>query len=156
MNHERRRVWLFLISAADTMTNDWWGLCRLFWKQIFTTLFNLSFSFTVIDPNHTVIANVRTLSVKGQHDLCGQTKRFIKYNRRYAFVTIVPIFSSHLRLLEIVGTRNLKCWTIPTVLPSIKRGERGEELFLLKSTINCFVLFTPDYFRLFAWSRYSD
>jgi len=28
----------------------------------------------------------------------------------------------------------LKCWTISTVLPLFKRGERGETVFLLKYT----------------------
>ena len=32
-------------------------------EAVFTTLFNLNFSFTVIDPNHTVIENVSTLSI---------------------------------------------------------------------------------------------
>ena len=39
---------LFLTGAADL---------------VFTTLFNLSFSVTVIEPNHTVIEKVRTLSI---------------------------------------------------------------------------------------------
>ena len=30
---------------------------------VFITLFNLRFSFTVIDPNHTVIENVSSLSI---------------------------------------------------------------------------------------------
>ena len=45
---------------------------------VFTTLFNLSVSICVIDPNHTVVENIRTLdysSVKVEDDLCGQTKR---------------------------------------------------------------------------------
>ena len=32
-------------------------------EAVFTTLFNLSVSFCVIDPNHTVIENIRTLSI---------------------------------------------------------------------------------------------
>ena len=32
-------------------------------EAVFTTLFNLSFSFTVIDSNHTVIENVSTFSI---------------------------------------------------------------------------------------------
>ncbi|KAK2160340.1 hypothetical protein NP493_1654g01057 [Ridgeia piscesae] len=65
-----------------------------------------------------------------------------KHSRCWAFLTILTTFSSHLRLLEIVEARNLKSWTISTVLPSITRGERGEDFFLLKSTIISFVLFT--------------
>ena len=52
-----------------------------------------------------------------------------KYSRFCAFLTIVSIFSYHLRLLEIVEPRNLKCWTISTVLSSIKRGEREKISF---------------------------
>ena len=87
-----------------------------------------------------------------------------KYSRCWAFLTIFTTCSSHLRLLEIVEPRNLKCWTISTVLPSITRGEGGEDFFLLKSTIISFVLFTlssrllslHQLMSLFTWSRYSD
>ena len=49
-------------------------------EAVFTTLFNLSISFGVIDPNHTVIENITILSitapgVKVGHDLFGKTKR---------------------------------------------------------------------------------
>ena len=62
----------------------WYSISRLgrslsmIREAVFTTLFNLSVSFCVIDPNHTVNENIRTLdysSVKVEHDLCGQTRR---------------------------------------------------------------------------------
>ncbi|KAK2151991.1 hypothetical protein NP493_2543g00005 [Ridgeia piscesae] len=65
-----------------------------------------------------------------------------KYSRCWGFWTILKTFCSHLRLLEIVEPRNLKCWTISAVLPSITRGKGGEDFFLLKSTIISFSLFT--------------
>ena len=58
MNHERCE-WLFI--PADAMIQGWKSLCRLFWKQLLQ-LCSL-FSFTAIDPNYTVIENVRTLSI---------------------------------------------------------------------------------------------
>ena len=86
-----------------------------------------------------------------------------KYSRCWAVLTILTTLSSHLRLLEIVEPRNLKCWMISTVLPSIIRGEEGEGVFLLKSTIISFVLFTlssillslHQLMSLFTWSRHS-
>ena len=41
-------------------------------EAVFTTMFNLSVSCCVIDPNHTVIEHIRTLdysSVKAEHDV---------------------------------------------------------------------------------------
>ena len=54
--------------------------------------------------------------------------------------------------------------SIKNILQSIKRGERGEDIFLLKYTIVSFVVFTSTsrlfsfhhLKRLFTWSRYSD
>ena len=140
-------------------------------EAVFTTLFNLSVSFCVIDPNHTEIENVRTLSITALQKLSmtcvvkpNDLNLLKKYSRCWAFLTIFTTFSSHLRLLGIVEPRNLKCWTISTVLPSITRGEGGKDFFVLKSTIISFVLFTlssrllslHQLMSLFTWSRYSD
>ena len=132
-NHERWE-WLFLTDAADTMIQDRRGLCRLFWKLFLQLCSNWAFP-SVIDPNHNVIENVITLSIIALWKvsmICmvkpNDLNLLRKYSRCCAFFTIVSIFSSHLRLLEIVESRHLKCWTISPVLPSTK--SRGGRLFL--------------------------
>ena len=70
----------------------------------------------MIDPNHTVIENVRTLSIGALQKvsvICvvkpNDLNLLRKYSRCWPFLTIGSVFRSHLRLLEIVKPTNLKC-----------------------------------------------
>ena len=53
----------------------------------------------------------------------------------------LSIFSSHLRLLQIVEPQHLKCWTISTVLLSTKRGEKIYNIIitLLPKTVSNYI-----------------
>ena len=53
MDHERGD-WLFLMGAADILIQDSVDYYR---SSFYNSVINLSFSFTVTDPNHTVIDN---------------------------------------------------------------------------------------------------
>ena len=88
--------------------------------------------------------------------ICAVKPNDINLRRKYTtnagpFLTIASIFSSYIRLLEIVEMKP----EISTVLPRIKSGERREGVFLLKYVIISFVLLTLG-FRLFSLHQLLD
>ena len=89
-----------LECAANAKIQDW-ETSGYYSGSSFTTLFNLSFSFTAIDPNHTMIENVRTLSIVAvsKVSMIGVVKPnelslLRRYSRCCAFLTIILILGS--------------------------------------------------------------
>ncbi len=128
------------------MTEDWEGLSFIL-EAVVTILFNMSFSFIVTDLDNTVTEHIRIHFITVLQNvsmICmvklNKLKLFRKYSRCWACVAILSTVSFHLRLLEIVKPRHVKCWTISTVPPSIKRGEREKTSFSYSS--QSFRLFT--------------
>jgi len=105
-------------------------------EVVFTTLFDLSFSFTVIDPNHAVVemTEYSITALEGQYDLCGQTKWSEPFLRVQPpldlFENSINIW---LPLLEFVEPRNLKCWIMWRQMVAPLHGARKTSLGVVMS-----------------------